>query len=241
MWPYTWGRVFRKLSLLVDVTYALVVTKTIVLGAEHLANLPRRVILAGTHHGFGDVPLVRYGLENSPARHTASRIVIAAGADGWRRSPKWAWYGVLALGMFPLRQYHEREKNLRRLYKVAETGAPILIFPQGTHSTTAEEVADAARVRFRTGVTHLAQSLDAVVVPFGLANTEKVMPPTVEGYHGLVLAGGIPISFKRMPLAIAWGAPMTPHTEESAEAFAHRLQEECYRLTRQAEAAVRQP
>lgn len=238
VWPYTWGRIFRKLSLLVDVTYALVVTKTIVLGSEHLANLPRRVILAGTHHGFGDVPLVRYGLEKSPARHTASRIVIAAGADGWRRSPKWAWYGVLALGMFPLRQYHEREKNLRRLYKVAQTGAPILIFPQGTHSTIAEELADAPRVRFRTGVTHLAESLEAVVVPFGVANTEKVMPPNLDGYHGPVLAGGIPISFKRMPLAIAWGAPMVPAAGETAEAFARRLQEASYALTREAEAAV---
>ena len=49
VWPYTWGRVFRALALPFDLLYRLIVTRTIVLGAEHLASLPvgRAIIFAG--------------------------------------------------------------------------------------------------------------------------------------------------------------------------------------------------
>lgn len=61
-WPYAWGRIFRVLGPPFDLHYGVAVNRTIVLGAEHLAGLPTPVIFAGTHHGFGDVPLRRRGL-----------------------------------------------------------------------------------------------------------------------------------------------------------------------------------
>lgn len=238
VWPYTWGRRFRVLSFPVDLMYRMFVTRTVVLGAEHLHRLPRRTILAGTHHGFPDLPLTRVGLRQTAAHHLASRLVVASGAGGWSRAPVWAWYGVLAFGMFPLRQYRQRELSLRRLLRLAELGNPILIFPQGVHALPEQERLQDPAVNFHTGVTHLARALNAVVVPFGVAGTEKLMPPNLAGYKGLVIAGGIPMSFRKGPLAIAFGPAIEPQADEPADEFTARLQQACYALTRQAEAAI---
>jgi len=77
------------------------------------------------------------------------------------------------------------------------------------------------------------------VVPFGLAGTERVMPPFLEEYRGLLIAG-VPVSLKRRPLAIAFGQPLTLEPGEEPHAFAARLQDACYALARQAEQALAQ-
>src|SRR5262249_19589504 len=48
LWPYTWRRALRVLAFPWDLLYRLTVTRTIVLGAEHMTHLPTRVVLAGT-------------------------------------------------------------------------------------------------------------------------------------------------------------------------------------------------
>src|SRR5262249_44670389 len=68
LWPYTWGRAFRVLAFPFDVLYRGTVTRTAILGREHLADLPPRVIFAGTHHSFADMPLVRHALAHTAAR-----------------------------------------------------------------------------------------------------------------------------------------------------------------------------
>jgi hypothetical protein len=92
-------------------------------------------------------------------------------------------------------------------------------------------------VAFHPGVAHLARALDADVVPFGVAGTERVMPPDPSTFGGPLLAG-IPVSISRGPLAVAFGARQSIEPDESPDAFAARLQEMCYGLTRQAERAL---
>jgi len=237
MWPYTWGRAFRFLGFPVELLYWYGVTHTLVLGAEHLRALPARVIVAGTHHGFADVPLVRYGLAHSAARSLLRRMVIAAGAMGFAQSGLFGKLGILAFGLYPLHQYGEREASLRRLAQLADTGNTVLIFPQGTHSPPEQERADHPAVRFRPGIAHLAKALDAAVVPFGLAGTEHLIPPFVKDFHGPVVAG-IPVSLRRGPVAIAFGPPLTLAADEEPHIFAARLQTVCYALTRRAEQAL---
>ena len=236
-WPYTWGRHLRPLSLPVDLLYRLSVTKTIVLGEEHLANLPERVIFAGTHHSFADMPLVRDALWHSPARRLVRRLVIAAGAGGFGRLHLHHWWSILAFGLYPLHQHGDRDTSLRGLVRLGQAGNAILIFPQGVHARPEQERAGDPAVRFRPGVALLAEALDAAVVPFGLAGTELMIPATTEGFEGLVI-GGVPARIRRGPLAIAFGAPLRLEPGESPEAFAARLQAVCYPLTRQAEAAI---
>jgi 1-acyl-sn-glycerol-3-phosphate acyltransferase/acyl carrier protein len=246
LWPYTWGRAARCLALPLDLLYRYTVTRTIVLGRAHLQQLPGQVIIAGTHHSFPDMPLVRHALAKSPARRLVRRLVIAIAAGGFNSGgPPMPggmglipWYGILALGLHPLHQHAEREASLRSLARAARAGHnSVLIFPQGTHARPEQELADDPSVRFHTGVALLAEALEVPVVPFGLAGTEAIMPPSPHGFRGPVIAG-LPISISRGPLAIAFGPPVRLEPGESDEAFAARLQDLCYALTRQAEAAL---
>jgi long-chain acyl-CoA synthetase len=236
LWPYTWGRVFRRLSLPFDVLYRFTITRTIVLGSEHLAHLPPRVIFAGTHHGRADSVLVQHALSRTAARRLARRLVIPAAARTFG-SGIFGWYGVLAHGLYPLRQYGERDASLRGLVRLAEAGNAVLIFPQGTYARPEQEQAGDPAVAFRPGVAHLAAALNAAVVPFGIAGTEQVMPPDLQGYHGPTIFGR-PAVLRRGPLAIAFGPPLTPDPGEPPPAFAARLQSASYRLTHQAEEAL---
>jgi 1-acyl-sn-glycerol-3-phosphate acyltransferase len=147
------------------------------------------------------------------------------------------WYMILAFGIFPLRQHRSQDASLRRLVQIAETGNVILIFPQGRHVDPDDELRGDPAANFRTGVAHLARALGAPVLPFGVAGTERVLPPTTDGFKGLVI-GGVPMSFKRGPIAIAFGEPLRRQSEETPEAFTARLQGECYRLTRQAKESL---
>jgi len=49
---------------------------------------------------------------------------------------------------------------------------------------------------------------------------------------------GIPVAITRGPLAIAFGPPLRRGPEETPRAFAARLQESSYALTREAERAL---
>ena len=236
-WPYTWGRALRFLSAPFDLLYRLAITRTVVIGGEHLAHLPRRIVVAGNHHSFADIALVRFGLRQTPARRLANRLVIAAGAAGQGWSSPLARYAVLAFGLYPLEQTRERDASLRALVRLGEAGNAVLIFPQGTHSRLEQEHADDPAVRFRPGVAHLAAALDAAVVPFGLAGTEQVMPAFLEEFKGPVIAG-VPVSLRRRPLAIAFGQPLTLEPGEEPHAFARRLQDVCYALADLAEQAL---
>jgi 1-acyl-sn-glycerol-3-phosphate acyltransferase/acyl carrier protein len=237
LWPYTWGRALRVLRFPLSLAYRLFVTRTIVLGEQHLVNLPQRLILAGTHHGHADEPLVRAALAKSPAAsRLSSRLVVAARASAFDTMPMSAyWYSVLALGLYPLRQYGDQDVSLRGLAKLVQQGNPLLIFPQGKHTPPAEERAGDPDAAFKPGVSHLAAQLDAAVLPFGLAGTELLMPEHEKPWF---MVGDTPILIKKGQLAIAFGEPLTLEPGESPPAFTQRLQEVCFKLAREAEAAL---
>ncbi len=235
-WPYTWGRIFRVLGAPTKLFYNAVATRTVVLGQEHLAGLPPTVIFAGTHRSFADTPLLRWAVTHSPARKLESRILVAIAAEGFLKTI-WSRFGILAFGMVPLRRMGEGEGSLREIARLASLGNPVLIFPQGIHTTTEQELTGNPTARFRRGVAQLAGALHAPVVPFGVAGTEKRMPPDHKGFRGLVIAG-IPLNFKRGPMVIAFAPSLTMAPDELPKDFALRLQEVCFDLTRRAEAAL---
>ena len=217
--------------------YPLGVTWTIVLEREHVVDLPPRVIFAGTHRSFPDTILVRRGLARTAARRLAGRLVIPAYAGGFAKAGLYARYSMLAFGVYPLRQYGERDASLRGLARLAAAGNAVLIFPQGAHTRPEDERAGKPEARFRPGVAHLAAALEAAVVPFGIAGTERLMPPFVEEFKGLKIAN-IPVAVRRGPVALAFGAPLTPQPGETPQEFTARLQEASFALSRQAEQAL---
>jgi long-chain acyl-CoA synthetase len=239
LWPYTWGRVFRGLRAPVTLAYKLAVTRTVVLGGEHLTNLPPRLILAGTHHAHADEPLVRAALAKSPAAHLSNRLVVAARSNAFDTMPKFAaWYAILALGLYPLRQYGEQDVSLRVLARLVQAGNPLLIFPQGRHTEPAAEQAGEPEAAFKPGVAHLTGALSAAVLPFGLAGTERLTPEHEKPWFSI---GDTPILIRKGALAIAFGAPLTFQPGETPPAFTRRLQDVCFALSRQAEASLSRP
>jgi long-chain acyl-CoA synthetase len=235
LWPYTWRGPRQVLRLPIDLAYRHYVTETIVRGGEHLVDLPQRVIFAGTHHAYADFPLVHQALKQTPARELASRLVVAARATAFDAAGPAAWFGTLALGLYPLRQYGEQDTSLRGLAHLAEEGHAILIFPQGKHVRPEAERAGDPDAGFKTGVGHLASALQAKVVPFGLAGTEAVFP-NVD--HARLMIGDIPVALRKGPVAIVFGAPLEMQPNEAPTEFASRLQGACFELTREAEAAL---
>jgi hypothetical protein len=63
---------------------------------------------------------VRYALSRSRGEHTARRLVTAIAAEGFNSGgPQLGgglgldpWYGILALGLYPLRQHADTEVSL---------------------------------------------------------------------------------------------------------------------------------
>lgn len=110
-------------------------------------------------------------------------------------------------------------------------------FPQGHHTAPEHERQLVPAASFHTGVALLAAALDAAVVPFGLAGTEKVLVQHPGG-AGKLKVGGLSFSLDRGPLAIAFGPPLRLAPGESPRHFTARLQSVCFDLTREAEEAL---
>ena len=133
--------------------------KSLILGREHLADLPSPVIFAGTHHGFADMPLLRYALARTAGPKRGWRLVTAIAAGGFNSGgPRFGtgfglvpWYGIVALGLFPIHQLQQQHQSLRRLVQVAAAGNDVLIFPQGTHARPEDERPGNRALRFRPG------------------------------------------------------------------------------------------
>jgi long-chain acyl-CoA synthetase len=239
-WFYAYGAPIKPLlTAPFDLLYRVGIPRTIVLGAENLRGLGSGAVFAGNHRSFADLPLIRVGIGRSPARHFSRRLVVAAlsEGEGWR-SPL-GRYAAAGFGLYPLDRHAHRESSLRRLAQLARRGTAVLIFPQGTHARPSEERGDPPAVRFKTGVAHIAEALDAPVVPFGLAGTEEAMPPFLAEFKGPVIAG-VPVSLKRTTLAIAFGPPQRQAADESAQQFTERLERLSYDLAASADAARRQ-
>jgi long-chain acyl-CoA synthetase len=238
-WPYTWGRALRVLSAPFDVLYRIAVTSTVILGRDNLHDLPPVVVFAGTHHSFADVPLLRRALQRSPARRLADRLLITAAPEGVGWESPWGRYAILAFGLYRMEPGLRREASLRQVIQLARAGNSIVIFPQGGHTRPEQERSKDASVQFRPGVAHLSTALACPVVPFGVAGTEQLMPAFVENFRGRIIAG-VPVTFKRGPLAIAFGPALRVDPDETPGAFAARLEKVCYALTRDAERAIAQ-
>ncbi len=239
-WFYRYGWPVRPLlTAPFDLIYHLGIPRTVVLGADQLRDLPSTVVFAGNHRSFADMPLVRVALGRSPARRFSRRLVIAAMAEGAGWHSPLARYVSAGFGLYPLDRLAHREASLRRLASLARGGNAVLIFPQGTQARPSDEQGDTPAVRFKTGVAHIAEALDAPVVPFGLAGTEEAMPPSVGDFHGLVI-GGVPVSLRRTILVIAFGAPTRQTRAESAQQFLERLEQDSYALAAGADALRRE-
>jgi long-chain acyl-CoA synthetase len=237
---YRRGRFLRRLSWPITLVHRHFVPQVHLLHSERLLDLPDRVVFAATHRSFADVPTLQRALRQSPATWRWNRIVVAASAGIMSDACVLGRLVTAAFGIFPLRQYSDRQASLRLLARVIDEGNSLLMFPQGRHTLPAEEIALVPAARFKPGVAHMATQLELPVVPIGIAGDEAVIPGRVPPeFRGKVIAG-IPLRPQRHPVAVAFGAPLWSQEGETMEAFTLRIETAAFALAREGDACLLQ-
>lgn len=141
-------------------------------GRHHFDSIKGPCIVVANHTSMADAMLVQYAL---PQR-VRFNIYTGAAADRWfvKRDDRkeWVfkpWYQSLALGSFPI-QRGGGSRALEHSHWLLDQGANLMIFPEGTRSTSR------AMARFRHGVAILALQHNVPVVPCYLTGVNKVRP-----------------------------------------------------------------
>jgi long-chain acyl-CoA synthetase len=137
-----------------------------VVGREHLESLSGPAIFIANHASHLDTPTVLRALPH-PIRR---RVAIAAAADYFYRDRRLGLAVSLAFNTFPLVRRGSAHASLAYCRELLEGGWSILIFPEGTRSTTGE------LQPFKNGVGLLATRLRAPVIPIGITGLDRVMP-----------------------------------------------------------------
>ena len=127
--------------------------------------------MVANHTSMADALLLQY----DPQR-IRFNIYAGAAADRWfvKRDDRKElvfkpWYQSLALGSFPI-QRGGGSRALEHSHWLLEHGANLLIFPEGTRSTSR------SMARFKHGVAILALEHNVPVVPCYLTGMNKVRP-----------------------------------------------------------------
>jgi 1-acyl-sn-glycerol-3-phosphate acyltransferase len=169
-------------------------------GAHHLET-PGPLVLAPVH---------RSNLDSLMVAVQTKRMVYALGKESLFSPSALGWV-MAALGAFPVNRGAADREALRSAQMLLESGAAVLVFPEGTRQTgeTVGEVFD--------GAGFLAARTGARVVPVGVAGTEASLPPGAR----------FP---RRTRVAVVTGAPLDPPTSptgrvstKARRAFTERL------------------
>ncbi|HEY1829970.1 MAG TPA: lysophospholipid acyltransferase family protein [Acidimicrobiales bacterium] len=206
---------------------ARILAPSTIRGLEHLDMVERPVIFAANHASHIDTPLL---LTTLPVEYRHRTVVAAASDYFFDRT----WKAILwsfSLAAVPI----ERSKVNRRSADVAaellEDGWNLVIFPEGGRSP------DGWTQPFRGGAAYLAKRTGRPVVPVYLHGTRHVLPKTPE--EGPPPPGGSGTEareggrLRRSPIAVLFGAPMSPDEGESAHRFSDRIEMSVAALARE--------
>jgi long-chain acyl-CoA synthetase len=171
-WPLAApARLARSLlqRLLLFPAHALVCRPFTVEGVEHLRGLQPPLLLIANHTSHLDTPAVLRALP-VPLRR---RAAVAAAADYFYSRQLVGAAMSLLLNTFPFsREGSGRavRASLERCGELADDGWSVMIYPEGTRSTT-------GRLQpFRSGIGLLATELQLPVVPVAIGGTHALLP-----------------------------------------------------------------
>jgi 1-acyl-sn-glycerol-3-phosphate acyltransferase len=197
-------------------------------GLEHLQHLDGPVIFAANHASHIDTPLL---LTTLPVEFRHRTVVAAASDYFFDRT----WKSVLwsfALAAIPIERSRVNRKSSDTAAELIEDGWNLVIFPEGGRSpdgwTQPFHAASAGYLGKRTG---------RPVVPVYLHGTRHVLPKT--GEAGARAPGGSGTEsrrggrLRRSPIAVLFGAPMTPDEGENARRFSERIEAAVATLARE--------
>jgi long-chain acyl-CoA synthetase len=135
-------------------------------GAEHLRSLAGPALFVANHTSHLDTPTALRALPPRIRR----RVAVAAAADYFYRDRRLGFAASLLLNTFPFCREGPIRGSLERCGELVGAGWSILIFPEGTRSTTGE------LQPFKGGVGLLARELGVPVVPLAIDGLDRVLP-----------------------------------------------------------------
>jgi 1-acyl-sn-glycerol-3-phosphate acyltransferase len=177
-------------------------------GLDHLEGLRGPVVFVSNHSSHLDAPLVLCSLPERWRRRTAVGAAADYFFDVWWRAAGTA----LVFNAFPV----ERSVG-RRLsdtpWRLLQEGWSIVVFPEGTRSR------DGWVGRFRPGAARLCIGAGVPAVPVAIRGSFAAMPRG----RGWPMPG-------RYPVAVRYGPPLFPESDETAGSFMRRLSDAVARL-----------
>lgn len=185
-WPQSSavGLLRRSISVPVSAVQS-VVTPLRVTGKEVFETVDRPFLLASNHSSHLDTLTILKALPSSIRRH----MVVAAAADYFfERRLRSATVGLL-LNAFPFSRTTAIRPTLEHCGDLMDHGWSILLFPEGTRSTTGK------LQPFKSGVGLLGVELMAPVVPVRVRGTFEALPKGRTLPH-------------RSPVSVSFGQPL---------------------------------
>lgn len=142
------------------------------------------VILAPTHRSLLDIPFIGF-VTARPARFMAKAELFKRRAVG---------KFLTELGGFPVKRGTADRSALTAAVAALESGAPLVIFPEGTRRS------GPTIDRIEEGVAYIALKTGAPVVPIGVAGTEAIRERgrRIPFFSKVIVAVGNPIQVDRV-------------------------------------------
>ena len=206
---------------------ARVLAPATVRGLEHLQHLEKPVIFAANHLSHMDTPLL---LTTLPVefRH---RTVVAAASDYFFDRTWKAVLSSFALATIPIERSRVNRKSGDTAAELIEDGWNLVIFPEGGRSP------DGWTQPFTAGAAYLARRTGRPVVPVYLHGTRHVLPKSAQsearapGGSGTESRRSSPL--RRAPIAVLFGAPLSPDDGENTHRFSDRIEAAVATLSRE--------
>jgi len=202
-WPVSRpAALVRRLTQPPMFTVLRAIGPTRVRGEERLAGLQAPAVFAANHTSHLDTPVILNAL---PAR-VRRRVAVAAAADYFFTDSMTGRALSLLLNAYPFSRTAAVRPTLEHCGWLLDRGWSILLFPEGTRSTTGE------MAPFKAGVGLLAVELAAPIIP---VRTEGL-------FHLLPKGRSIP---RRGKVTVAFGNPMTFGRDASYEVAASQIEQ----------------
>ena len=159
-------------------------------------------VVVANHSSHLDAPLVMSGVPHYISRDLATGVAADYFFTAWHKK----LFTQLIFNAFPVdRRGEGANKGLSK--KLLAAGVPLLIFPEGTRSTTGK------MAPFKVGAASLALAVQVPVVPVALIGAHEAMPRgTSWPRRG------------RPPVVVAVGAPLRARGNENAYSFNERIE-----------------
>ncbi len=144
-----------------------------VAGRESLAGVRGPVLIIANHASHFDTPVA---LSVLPER-VRSKTAVAAAADRFYRHDKRGWWYSLYFNAFPIERLGGGSATLDYPLSLLRRGWSVLIYPEGTRSTTGELGG------FHHGVALMAMQTNVPVIPIYSEGLRDIMPKGQRSPH----------------------------------------------------------